>query len=520
MRAALLMTVQDYLGYGYIACQVCHGHKACVRCMENMTWLQLPKDGSSKTVYMGHRRWLENMNDPWRRRGDLFDGFDETRKPPPKRTGEENDTLLKSWKNFPTNGKKRKPPPPGEPKVKPPEPLLGVWKRRFVFWDLPYWKILGTPHCLDVMHIIKNVCESLLATLLNMLEKTKDAMKARKDLAYLSIREELQIDKPEKGDEPEEPGKKRKQREYYCPPSCFTLSPSELEQFYKCLLEIKLPTGYAGLIRRYLDPKKHNFSGMKSHDCHVMMTQILPVAIRGIMEPHVRETLTSLCHFLDIITRKSISVKKLGTLKEEITVILCELEMYFPPAFFDIMVHVLIHVVDDIIDLGPAFLHNMMPFERMNGYMKGFVRSRSNPDGSIAQGFLTYECISFCMNYLDIENPLGVPVNKHLGRFEGVGHNPGKKEMHVDFVDRRADFERANLVALQHMHLVDTWLTEHKTMIRNMRDNMTEGDVLRAHNSSFAQWFKDQIYANPPPQWPLMTISYYWPCHMAPRPTS
>ena len=56
MRAALLTTVQDYLGYGYIACQVCHGHKACVRCMELMTYFQLPKDGSSKPVYMGHRR--------------------------------------------------------------------------------------------------------------------------------------------------------------------------------------------------------------------------------------------------------------------------------------------------------------------------------------------------------------------------------------------------------------------------------------------------------------------------------
>ena len=107
------------------------------------------------------------------------------------------------------------------------------------------------------------------------------------------------------------------------------------------------------------------------------------------MEPHVRETLTSLCQFLDIITRKSISVKKLGTLKEEITVILCELEMYFPPALFDIMVHVLIHVVDDIIDLGPAFLHNMMPFERMNGIIKGFVRNMSRPDGSIIQIYLT-----------------------------------------------------------------------------------------------------------------------------------
>jgi hypothetical protein len=51
MRAMLLMIVQDYLGYGYIACQVCHRDNACVKCMDDTTWLQLKKfPESSKTV--------------------------------------------------------------------------------------------------------------------------------------------------------------------------------------------------------------------------------------------------------------------------------------------------------------------------------------------------------------------------------------------------------------------------------------------------------------------------------------
>src|SRR3954468_24989765 len=140
-----------------------------------------------------------------------------------------------------------------------------------------------------------------------------------------------------------------------------------------CLLGVKFPHGYAGKIRRYLDLSKKRFSGMKSHDCHVLMTQILPVVIRGIMDEHVRETLTGLCNFFDVISRKSIGVKQLEMLQEEIVVILCELEIYFPPAFFDIMVHLLVHVVDDIIHLGPTYLHNMMSFERKNGVIKVFV---------------------------------------------------------------------------------------------------------------------------------------------------
>jgi hypothetical protein len=41
-------------------------------------------------------------------------------------------------------------------------------------------------------------------------------------------------------------------------------------------------------------------------------------------------------------------MKKLGRLQEEIVTIISELEMYFPPTFFDIMVHLLVHIVDDI----------------------------------------------------------------------------------------------------------------------------------------------------------------------------
>ena len=195
------------------------------------------------------------------------------------------------------------------------------------------------------------------------------------------------------------------------------------------------------------------------------MTQVLPVALRGIMDEDVRETLFGLCKFFDIISRKSIGVNQLGRLQEEIVVILCELEVYFPPAFFDIMVHLLVHVMEDIVQLGPMFLRSMMAFERMNRHIKGYVRNRSRPDGSIAKGFLAEECISFCTNYLDIENPVGLPVNRHLGKLDGSGHREGRRILHADFDFRRADFDRANLVALQHLELVDPWVPKHKRLI-------------------------------------------------------
>jgi hypothetical protein len=165
--------------------------------------------------------------------------------------------------------------------------------------------------------------------------------------------------------------------------TCFTLREEELEGFFRYLLGVKVPHGYSGKISRYLEVAKKRFSRMKSHDCHVLMTQILPVAIQGVMDEHVRETLFGLCNFFDVISRKLIGVKRLNMLQEEIIEILCKLDIYFPPAFFDITVHLLVHVVDDIIHVGSTFLHNMMPFERLNGVIKGFIHNRARPYGSI-----------------------------------------------------------------------------------------------------------------------------------------
>jgi hypothetical protein len=43
------------------------------------------------------------------------------------------------------------------------------------------------------MHIEKNICESLIATLLNIVKKTKDTAKAGLDLKDLGIKPEMQF---------------------------------------------------------------------------------------------------------------------------------------------------------------------------------------------------------------------------------------------------------------------------------------------------------------------------------------
>ena len=63
-----------------------------------------------------------------------------------------------------------------------------LFTRRSTLWDLEYWKDLDLRHNLDVMHIEKNICDSIIGTLLNIEGKTKDTLKSRIDLTHLGIR--------------------------------------------------------------------------------------------------------------------------------------------------------------------------------------------------------------------------------------------------------------------------------------------------------------------------------------------
>ena len=63
-------------------------------------------------------------------------------------------------------------------------------KWRSIFFDLPYWDSLLIRHNLDVMHIEKNICESLLGTLLDLAGKSKDSEMAQLDLQELGIRKD------------------------------------------------------------------------------------------------------------------------------------------------------------------------------------------------------------------------------------------------------------------------------------------------------------------------------------------
>ena len=148
------------------------------------------------------------------------------------------------------------------------------------------------------------------------------------------------------------------------------------------------------------------FQNLKSHDCHVIMTQLLPVALRGLLPENVRVPIVKLCAFLNAISQKVINLEDLPRLQNDVVQCLVSFELVFPPSFFDIMTHLLVHLVEEIQILGPVFLHNMFPFERFMGVLKKYVRNRARPEGSISKGYGTEVVSEFCVVFVPDLEPI------------------------------------------------------------------------------------------------------------------
>ena len=71
----------------------------------------------------------------------------------------------------------------------------------------------------------------------------------------------------------------------------------------------------------------------------------------------------SLCSFFNAISHKVIDEQSQEDLEKNMIEVMCLLEAYFLSTFFDISIHLIVHLVKEIRYLGPMFLHHMYPYE-------------------------------------------------------------------------------------------------------------------------------------------------------------
>ena len=108
---------------------------------------------------------------------------------------------------------------------------------------------------------------------------------------------------------------------------------------FECLSSVKVPSGYSLNIKGILNLQEKKLTNLKSHDCHVLMTELLLIVLRGILPENVRLTIVKLCAFLNAISQKIIDPDNLTKLQNDVVQCLVGFEPIFPPSFFNIMTH-------------------------------------------------------------------------------------------------------------------------------------------------------------------------------------
>nr|GEU35542.1 protein disulfide-isomerase-like [Tanacetum cinerariifolium] len=162
------------------------------------------------------------------------------------------------------------------------------WTKKSIFWELPYWSTNLIRHNLDVMHIEKNVFENVFNTVMDVKGKTKDNIKSREDLKRYCKRANLNMFTQ---------GSKLMK-----PKAQFALSKLEIRTICEWIKQLKFPDGHSSNISKCVNLDDCKLYGLKSHDCHVFMERLIPIAFREMLSKGIWDALTELSHyFRDIV---------------------------------------------------------------------------------------------------------------------------------------------------------------------------------------------------------------------------
>ena len=79
--------------------------------------------------------------------------------------------------------------------------------------------------------------------------------------------------------------------------ACFNLTLDEKRVICTFLRGIKVPTEILANAKKIVSMKDLSITHFKTHDCHVMLTVFLPIAIRAIKPEFLKMAITRMCYF-------------------------------------------------------------------------------------------------------------------------------------------------------------------------------------------------------------------------------
>ncbi|GJT57833.1 putative transposon, En/Spm-like protein [Tanacetum coccineum] len=289
----------------------------------------------------------------------------------------------------------------------------------------------------------------------------------------------------------------------------YTLSKPQVKKVCEWLKNIKFPDGYASNIGGCVNLNDSSFYSFKSHECHVFMQRLLPIALKGMIPNAIWDAITELCTFFRVICSKELHIEDLETLKDSIVVTICKLEKVFPPGFFDSMEHLVIHLVNEAINGGPEQYRWMYLYERKLGSLKRTIRNRARPEGSIVEAHRVSELSIY--SPFQFETPLNrVPRNcafeiptyantdPRLSIFKVPSRRLFHKSGHKRYLD---EFEKHKIQTYILLNCVEVHpsITLFNNWIRQTHPNIEERELDQFREQDFASWFADHILSGSDP---------------------
>lgn len=292
--------------------------------------------------------------------------------------------------------------------------FLLEWGIQLHFYDtnleILWLQSLLINHTVDAMHSEKNLAHNLVHTIMG----TRDTDAVRADLKQQNVFKHLWIQETRNADGTTGDGIK--------PSAPYCLKPAEVTKFLKVLSTLKVPTDFSSNLAKCVTAKK-KLSGLKSHDYHQLMQQVLPLAVMGLLDEGPRLVIGRVSSIWRRICAKVWDPDSYRQLKEDVAFTLCLLEMHFPPSFFVIMTHLMVHIVEEVELCGPVSCRWMYPIERDLKICKSYVRNMARPEASIAEGYLVDEALGF-LYHMDVVVASGIrkgaKVKANEAEYEGV----------------------------------------------------------------------------------------------------
>ncbi|TXG57077.1 hypothetical protein EZV62_018390 [Acer yangbiense] len=144
---------------------------------------------------------------------------------------------------------------------------------------------------------------------------------------------------------------------------------------------------------------------------------------------------------------------------------------------------------------GPVQYRWMYPVERYLCKLKGYVRNKARPEGSITEGYLADKCVKFCSRYLvGVETKFNKPERNYdgdqpssstLSIFSTMGRLFGKAKQKVLNLDLH---NAVTLYVLLNCDELAFFTREHKDFVSNLGVRNVE----QVHREEFSRWFKDR----------------------------